>query len=88
MPSFSSCLLAGTLPVMHKYELRGGVLLAADYGAAQRRPRAILTGSRVGPVPLPNPTHARVAGFELDPWETVRSRHRGLARVAGHKLTA
>lgn len=64
--------------LLSEYELRGGVLLAADYGVAQRRPRAILIGSRVGPVPLPNPTHARVAGLELDPWETVRSRIEGL----------
>lgn len=60
------------------YELRSGIMLAADYGVAQRRPRAILIGSRVGPVCLPEPTHGRVGGLELQPWETVRSRIGGL----------
>lgn len=56
------------------YELQSAVLLAADYGVAQRRPRAILIGSRVGSVSLPGPTHDRLEGSGLEPWETVRSR--------------
>ena len=56
------------------YELSHGVLLAADHGVAQRRPRAIVIGSRVGKIPLPSPTHAKVPSGDLKPWETVRSR--------------
>ncbi len=56
------------------YELSHGVLLAADYGVAQRRPRTIVIGSRIGKIPLPDPTHAKVPSGDLLPWETVRSR--------------
>ncbi|MGQ0623121.1 MAG: DNA cytosine methyltransferase [Sporichthyaceae bacterium] len=56
------------------YELRHGVLLAADYGVAQRRPRTIVIGSRVGPIDLPSRTHAKDPTGELLAWETVRSR--------------
>ena len=56
------------------YELSYGVLLAADYGVAQRRPRTIVIGSRIGKIPLPAPTHAKVPTGDLRPWETVRSR--------------
>ncbi|WP_231839476.1 DNA cytosine methyltransferase [Blastococcus saxobsidens] len=60
------------------YELTHGVLLAADYGVAQRRPRTIVIGSRVGRIDLPTPTHAKVPTGGLLPWETVRSRIDGL----------
>jgi DNA (cytosine-5)-methyltransferase 1 len=60
------------------YELSHGVLLAADYGVAQRRPRTIVIGSRVGPIDLPAPTHARVPAGRLKPWATVRDRIGGL----------
>jgi DNA (cytosine-5)-methyltransferase 1 len=56
------------------YELSTGVLLAANFGVAQRRPRTIVIGSRVGKVPLPIPTHAKDGLGGLKPWETVRSR--------------
>ncbi len=56
------------------YELTHGVLLAADYGVAQRRPRTIVIGSRVGKVDHPAPTHAKIPTGDLKPWETVRSR--------------
>jgi DNA (cytosine-5)-methyltransferase 1 len=56
------------------YELTHGLLLAADYGVAQRRLRTIVIGSRVGPVALPTPTHARSAADGLLPWRTVRDR--------------
>ncbi|MEH0818538.1 MULTISPECIES: DNA cytosine methyltransferase [unclassified Micromonospora] len=60
------------------YELSHGVLLAADYGVAQRRPRTIVIGSRIGRIPLPGPTHAKVAGLGQDQWRTVRDRIFGL----------
>ncbi|MFC5289656.1 DNA cytosine methyltransferase [Actinokineospora guangxiensis] len=41
------------------YELTTGHLLAADFGVPQRRKRAFVIGSRVGPVALPTATHAR-----------------------------
>jgi DNA (cytosine-5)-methyltransferase 1 len=56
------------------YKLTHGVLLAADYGVAQRRPRAIMIGSRVGEIELPGPTHAKVPRGDLKPWVTVRER--------------
>lgn len=56
------------------YELTHGLLLAADYGVAQRRPRTIVIGSRIGKIPLPKASHAKVPTDELAPWQTVRSR--------------
>lgn len=64
--------------IIKDYELSYGVLLAADFGVAQRRPRTIVIGSRVGELPLPEPTHSKVAFGKLKPWETVRSRIAGL----------
>lgn len=56
------------------YELTHGVLLAADYGVAQRRPRTIVIGSRIGKIELPAPTHAKTPRGELKPWATVHDR--------------
>jgi DNA (cytosine-5)-methyltransferase 1 len=56
------------------YSLTHGVLLAADYGVAQRRPRTIVIGSRIGPVPLPPRTHAKTPGPGERPWAVVRDR--------------
>lgn len=52
--------------------VRWGVLNAADYGVPQRRNRSILIASRIGPVELPTPTHARDAGNGLERWRGVR----------------
>src|SRR3954447_538747 len=60
------------------YKLSHGVLLAADYGVAQRRPRTIVIGSRIGKIDLPAPTHAKAPTGDLLPWETVRTRIAGL----------
>jgi DNA (cytosine-5)-methyltransferase 1 len=49
-----------------------GVLNAADYGVPQRRRRAILIASRVGPVALPKPTHSADPTDDRLPWVTVR----------------
>ena len=51
--------------MLKEYELRHGVLLAADYGVAQRRPRTIVIGSRIGEIALPAPTHAKVPTGKL-----------------------
>jgi DNA (cytosine-5)-methyltransferase 1 len=60
------------------YKLTHGLLLAADYGVAQRRTRTIVIGSRVGPIELPKTTHARLPKGDLHPWVTVRDRIRKL----------
>jgi len=73
-PDFQLLLNEAEHGMIEDYELTSGVLLAADYGVAQRRPRTIVIGSRIGAVPLPKPTHSRTPVGEELPWETVRSR--------------
>lgn len=60
--------------VLKKYELRWGVLDAADYGVPQHRRRAILIGSRLGTPFLPSPTNG--VGQELH--RTVADAFTGL----------
>lgn len=60
--------------MISQYQLTPGVLLAADYGVAQRRPRAIIIGSRIGEIPMPKPTHAKKPSPDQAPWATVRER--------------
>lgn len=60
--------------MISNYELTPGLLLAADYGVAQRRLRTIVIGSRIGKIELPKPTHAKVPTGRLKPWVTVRER--------------
>lgn len=67
--------------VISEYRLSHGVLLAADFGVAQRRPRAIVIGSRIGSIDLPSPTHEKSGLYGRKPWETVRSRIEGLDEV-------
>jgi DNA (cytosine-5)-methyltransferase 1 len=57
---------------LRKYQLSYGVLLAADYGVPQRRPRAIVIGSRVGSPALPTPTHAQARSRGRRVWRTTR----------------
>ena len=64
--------------IIKDYELSYGVLLAADFGVAQRRPRTIVIGSRIGKVELPAPTHSKTGDGDTKQWETVRSRIAGL----------
>lgn len=64
--------------LLEDYELRWQVLLAADYGVAQRRPRTILIGSRIGAIELPEPTHAKIPEQGRRAWATVRERIEGL----------
>ena len=59
------------------YEVRAHILNAADYGAPQRRKRAIIIGSRVGTVLFPEPTHVDPKKKDLTTqhlcnWATVR----------------
>src|SRR3990167_1055305 len=59
------------------YELIEDVLLAADYGAPQKRQRAIVIGSRVGTHKHPVPTHREpkkinLFNAHLEPWKTVK----------------
>jgi DNA (cytosine-5)-methyltransferase 1 len=49
------------------------VVNAADYGVPQRRSRTILIASRVGPVSIPTPTHAKTPTDGRQRWSTVRS---------------
>jgi DNA (cytosine-5)-methyltransferase 1 len=49
------------------------VLNAADFGVPQRRRRTIVVASRIGPVGLPVPTHAKDGGLGVEPWCDVRS---------------
>jgi DNA (cytosine-5)-methyltransferase 1 len=67
--------------MIEEYELSTRVLLAADYGVAQRRPRTIVIGSRIGRIELPDPTHHRLGAHGMSRWETVRSRIEGLPAV-------
>jgi DNA (cytosine-5)-methyltransferase 1 len=67
--------------LLKNYELTHDVLLAADYGVAQRRPRTIVIGSRVGKIKHPRPTHAKMPTGNLLPWETVESRIADLPEI-------
>ncbi|MBI1845055.1 MAG: DNA cytosine methyltransferase [Actinobacteria bacterium] len=57
------------------------VLNASDYGVPQRRRRTILIASRVGPVTLPAPSHAKDGERGLKPWATVRQAIGKVSRV-------
>ncbi|GAA1749081.1 DNA cytosine methyltransferase [Streptomonospora arabica] len=69
--------------LLRDYTLSYGVLNAADYGVAQRRLRTIVIGSRVGRIPLPEPTHSRQPQLDetVMPWRTVRERIAELPEV-------
>ncbi|MFD2083538.1 DNA cytosine methyltransferase [Actinopolymorpha cephalotaxi] len=72
--------------LLDEYKLTSGLLLAADYGVPQRRPRTIIIGSRLGKaIPLPPATHSengRVPGTE--PWRTVADAITGLPSKPAH----
>jgi DNA (cytosine-5)-methyltransferase 1 len=56
-PEFAALCAETNGGVLDGYTLESGVLNAADYGVAQRRRRAIVIGSRVGHIELPQATH-------------------------------
>ncbi|MBN3512863.1 DNA cytosine methyltransferase [Mycolicibacterium septicum] len=58
-PEFELLLEEADHGSLSRYELSFGHLNAADFGVGQRRIRTIVIGSRIGPIPLPEPTHAR-----------------------------
>jgi DNA (cytosine-5)-methyltransferase 1 len=69
------------------YVIEGRILNAADYGVPQTRKRAIVIGSRLGPLQWPEQTH-----FPADdvppgahPWRTFRDATRGLPRKPSGK---
>ncbi|GHI07408.1 cytosine methyltransferase [Streptomyces cellostaticus] len=63
--------------LLEGYELTYGLLLAADYGAPQRRKRTIVIGSRIGKIPLPEPTHGQGNPMGLKSWRTVHDAFKG-----------
>jgi DNA (cytosine-5)-methyltransferase 1 len=73
-PDFQLLLNEADHGMVQDYSLTHGVLLAADYGVGQRRPRTIVIGSRIGEIPLPSPSHAKAPTATLGPWTTVRER--------------
>ncbi|WP_042440190.1 DNA cytosine methyltransferase [Streptacidiphilus albus] len=65
------------------YELTYSLLLAADYGAPQRRKRTILFGSRIGGIPMPAATHGPTELLGTNQWRTVRDAISDLPRLPG-----
>ncbi|MFE9552710.1 DNA cytosine methyltransferase [Streptomyces sp. NPDC006703] len=67
--------------LLEEYELTHDLLLAADYGAPQKRKRTIVIGSRIGKIPMPEPTHEPSGLLGIKPWKTVRDAIAGLPEV-------
>lgn len=67
------------------YRIESRMLNAADYGVPQRRSRAVVIGSRVGPIVWPDTTHASPAedpaARGLCTWRTFREAVSGLPLV-------
>jgi DNA (cytosine-5)-methyltransferase 1 len=55
-----------------KYEVRWGILQAADYGVPQYRRRLVLLAGRGFSIPLPEPTHDRAGRNNRPKWRTLR----------------
>ncbi len=67
--------------------VEGRILNAADYGVPQRRRRAIVVGSRIGPPNWPEPDHFPPNAVPLGgkPWRTFRDAVAGLSLVPDEK---
>lgn len=57
----------------HGYDIEAKVVNMADYGVPQRRHRAIVVGSKIGPIAWPRRTHGEEAGFDTEKWRSFRS---------------
>ncbi|MBD0741636.1 DNA cytosine methyltransferase [Streptomyces sp. CBMA152] len=64
--------------LLEEYELTDELLLAADYGAPQRRKRTIIIGSRIGKIPMPEPGFEPTGLLGKQRWRTVRDAIDGL----------
>jgi DNA (cytosine-5)-methyltransferase 1 len=69
------------------YDVEGRILNAADYGVPQRRRRAIVLGSRVGPCIWPEPTYFPLKAVPPggQPWRTFRDAVKGLSLTPSGK---
>ncbi len=74
--------------LLEGYALTHGHLLAADYGVPQRRKRAIVIGSRIGKIPLPDPSHGQGNAFGVRSWRTVRNAFKGRGLADKPETTA
>jgi len=73
-PEFALLMDALTNGALRRWKhVDWAVLNAADYGVPQRRRRTIIVASRVGPIALPTPTHAKNGEAGRASWSTVRS---------------
>lgn len=57
---------------LNDYTIEPYVLRAANYGVAQKRQRAVIIGTRVGPIGPPPETHSQGSPLTTKPWRTVR----------------
>jgi DNA (cytosine-5)-methyltransferase 1 len=74
-PEFELLLNEAEDGALSQYDLRFGHLNAADFGVGQRRIRTIVIGSRIGPIELPEATHARrPSSRNIKSWVTTKRR--------------